>query len=85
MKARLEWTTAQIRIGPGSFTHGDRYSWTCTVVRAGETAILSGVLNFPPELRKPLRALLRAEGFTELVYDRYDGAGGVRRVAVKLA
>lgn len=74
MQGNIEWKVGEIRIGKEDFGYGDPYIWSCSVMRDGDVAILSRAEAFDSKLRKELRRLLKKEGFTSLVFDRYkDG------------
>lgn len=87
MFCSLDWLcehAAVARVHPDGGL-GDPWTWSCTVFKQGDVAVLLGAKGAPtPPEARALLAALRQAGFTSRMHERHYGDGTVLKVERKL-
>jgi hypothetical protein len=81
---RLDYLAGLIRVYPVGMDQvktGSRYIWACPVQERWGEAHLKGVMGRPPiHAAKAIRSILKAAGFSVVVFDRYRLDGRYQQI-----
>lgn len=72
MPVTIHWIVGQLRTGERHNAYGDDYESIASITRIDNTAYISGCVG-PVNGREAIGELLRAQGFTEVVWERRKG------------